>query len=67
MYKVKANKELFDGIKESLRRMNVSLPSIVQNDMEISQEQYIEFFEIYEKYINQLDDWMIKVKHHIEK
>ena len=66
MYKIKANEKLFDEIKELTRRMNLNLPSIIQNDMEISKERYNEFFDEYEKCINYLDDWMIKIKDHIK-
>jgi len=67
MYKIKADEKLFDDIKEILRQMELFLPTIIQNDMEITQDEYIEFFDRYEKYINKLDDWMIEVKHHIIK
>ena len=62
MYKIKADEKLFDDIKEILRQMELFLPTIVQNDMEITQDEYIDFFDNYEKYINKLDDWMIEVK-----
>jgi len=67
MYKIKADEKLFDDIKEILRQMELFLPTIIQNDMEITQDEYIDFFDNYEKYINKLDDWMIEVKHQIKK
>jgi len=62
MYKIKADEKLFNEIKEILRQMEIFLPTIFQNDMEITQDEYIDFFDNYEKYINKLDDWMIEVK-----
>jgi len=67
MYKIKADEKLFDDIKEILRQMELFLPTIIQNDVEITQDEYIDFFDNYEKYINKLDDWMIEVKHQIKK
>ena len=66
-YEIKANEKLFNDIKLILVQMNTFLPEIIQNDMKISHDEYIEFFDRYEKYINKLDDWMIEVKHHIIK
>jgi len=66
-YKIEANEELFNKIKSITKEMNLFLPTIIQNDMEISQDEYIDFFDNYEKYINKLDDWMIEVKHQIKK
>ena len=67
MYKIKADEKLFNEIKEILRQMEIFLPTIVQNDMETTQDEYVDFFDNYEKYINKLDDWMIEVKHQIKK
>jgi len=67
MYKIKADEKLFNEIKEILRQMEIFLPTIVQNDMETTQDEYVDFFDNYEKYINKLDDWMIEVKYHIIK
>jgi len=44
MYKIKADEKLFDDIKEILRQMELFLPIIIQNDMEITQDEYIDFF-----------------------
>ena len=65
--KIKGDETLFNEIQQLTKRMNLNLPSIVQNDMEISKERCNEFFDEYEKYINKLDDWMVKVKNHIKK
>jgi len=67
MYKIKADEKLFNEIKEILRQMEIFLPTIVQNDMETTQDEYVDFFDNYEKYINKLDDWMIEVKNCIIK
>jgi len=67
MYKIKADEKLFNEIKEILRQMEIFLPTIVQNDMETTQDEYVDFFDNYEKHINKLDDWMIEVKNCIIK
>lgn len=66
MVKIKADEKLFDEIKDILYRMNTYLPTIVQNDMEISGEEYLSYLDEYEKFINRLDDWLMKVKKHIK-
>lgn len=65
--KIKANEKLFNEIREILDDMKENLPSIVQNDMEIDEEEFFNFLNNYESYINRLDDWMITVKIEIER
>jgi len=66
MIKIKANKKLFDEIKHITGGMHDFIPSIVQNDMKMSKSEYVAFWDSYEKCINNLDDWMVKVKRHIK-
>ncbi len=65
--KIKANLELFEEIRKILRQASTTLTSIVQNDIEVELDQLIEFWDDYEKTINRMDDWMLKVKNHIRR
>lgn len=65
MIKIKADEKLFNEVKDILYSMDIFLPNIVQNNMEITEEEYFSYLEEYEKFINKLDDWLIKIKKHV--
>jgi len=59
---MEADRSLFDEVRDILFGMMDFLPSIVQNDMEITFDDWLDFLDRYEKFVNQLDDWLVKVK-----
>ena len=54
--KIKADKEKFDEIKNLTHILNICLPDIVQNDIEMSLEELDEFLDTYNEKIAELDN-----------
>ena len=65
IFKAKADRVLFLEIKTILEEIRAFLPPIVQNDMDISGEDLVDFVDKSHKYINKLENWVQKVKKHI--
>jgi len=59
--KIKANEQLLNEGKSLLDQAIVTLPTIIQNDIEITLETWLDWIDTYEEFINRLDDWMVKV------
>jgi len=61
MIKLKADEKLFNKINILGDKIK-DLGAIVQNDMQISKGEWIDFVDRYEHLINSLDDWMSEVR-----
>lgn len=58
---VKADERLFNEIKEICDNMKTTLPSIVQNDMEISVAEYQDFVSEINYYMDRIFKWAMDV------
>ncbi len=64
-YKVKVNPELFDEMK-AMRHRALAAASIVQNSMEITHEQLVEWNTLIKDFVGDIKAWREKVVKHIE-
>jgi hypothetical protein len=60
---IKANKELVIKIASIANKVK-NLGIIIQNDVDISTDQWLNFIDEYEQCINLMDDWMLDVRKH---
>lgn len=65
-YRIKCSPSLFDEGK-GLRHEPLHLAAIVQNDIELTHEELVEWNTIFKNHIEKLKAWRLKVLQHIDK
>lgn len=66
MIKIKANEELFNEIKDVTYELHTYLPTIIQNDMEISEDEFEEYVEKYNEMMDELELVTEKILNYIQ-
>ena len=66
MIKIKANEELFNEIKDVTYRLHIYLSTIIQNDMEISEDEFEEYVEKYNEMMDELELVTEKILNYIQ-